>query len=337
MLRLFFSTAFVFASITAALAADTVPVTVDDFVRAETDMYMAKAVAEGGFGKFMHAREPVDVTHQTVVRMNRDTLYSQGVFDLEAGPVTITLPEAGDRFMSMQVISEDHYTPMVVYGAGDYVLTEEQIGTRYVICIVRTLVDPGNPDDVAEVHDLQDSIGVSRQNTGTFEIPSWDEASQTKIRDALLVLGTAMPDSKRAFGSKEQVDPIRHLIGTAVGWGGNPDREAFYVLGNTPQNDGATIYRLHVADVPVDGFWSVSVYNAEGFFEPNDLNAYSLNNITAEKNEDGSVDVQFGDCDGQVPNCIPITAGWNYAVRLYRPHPEVLDGTWTFPEAQPVS
>ena len=42
--------------------------------------------------------------------MNRDTLYSAAVFDLDAGPVSITLPDAGRRFLSMQVINEDHYT-----------------------------------------------------------------------------------------------------------------------------------------------------------------------------------------------------------------------------------
>ena len=40
-------------------------------------------------------------------------------------------------------------------------------------------------------------------------------------------------------------------------------------------------YRLTVRDVPVDGFWSISVYNADGFFEPNERGAYSVNNITA--------------------------------------------------------
>jgi hypothetical protein len=92
-----------------------------------------------------------------------------------------------------------------------------------------------------------------------------------------------------------------------------------------------------VKDVPVDGFWSVIVYNAQGFMEPNPYNAYSLNNITAQKGADGSVVVQFGGCDGKIPNCLPIMNGWNYLVRLYRPRAEILDGTWKFPEAQPVN
>lgn len=337
MLRAACAVGFTLSSLTAAIAADVVPVTVDSFIRAETDTYFGKAVKEGGLGKFIHARQPADIDHQTVIRMNRDTIYSQAVFDLDAGPVTVTLPDSGNRFMSMQVINEDHYTQMVVYGAGRHVLTREQIGTRYVFCIVRILVDPAAPGDLEAVHSLQDGILVEQASSGAFEVPTWDEASQSKIRDALLVLGTAMPDSKGSFGRKEEVDPVRHLIGTAVGWGGNPDKDAFYLLGSVPQNDGSTKYTIHVGDVPVDGFWSISVYNAKGFFQKNDLNAYSLNNLTAEKNVDGSVDVQFGGCNGKTSNCLPITAGWNYAVRLYRPRAEVLDGQWQFPDAVPAT
>ena len=47
-------------------------------------------------------------------------------------------------------------------------------------------------------------------------------------------------------------------------------------------------------------------------------NAYTLNNITAKKNAEGSVAIQFGGCDGETPNCLPIMKGWNYIVRLYR-------------------
>ncbi len=86
--------------------------------------------------------------------------------------------------------------------------------------------------------------------------------------------------------------------------------------------------------MPVDGFWSISLYNAQGFFEPNTLNAYTLNNVTAKKSAHGSVAIQFGGCDGKIPNCLPTPEGWNYMVRLYRPRAEVLNGTWKFPEAQ---
>ncbi|MDQ6435492.1 DUF1254 domain-containing protein [Mesorhizobium sp. LHD-90] len=324
------------AVLTAHQAMAAEPVTVDNFIRAESDLYFGNGVKEaGGPGKFFHRREPASIDDQTVIRLNRDTLYSAAIFDLDAGPVTITLPDAGDRFMSMQIISEDHYVPEVIYGAGSYTLDKQKVGTRYVMAGVRTLVDPADPEDVKKVHALQDAIKVEQASEGTFEIPDWDQASQKKVRDALLVLGSTMPDFKNAFGKKGEVDPVRHLVGTALGWGGNPDKDAFYLNVTPPNNDGTTVYKLDVKDVPVDGFWSVSLYDADGYYEKNEYNAYSVNNITAKKSEGGAVDIQFGGCDGKIANCLPIMKGWNYTVRLYRPREEILSGSWKFPEPQP--
>jgi len=316
--------------------ATTLPVTADNFRRAETDMYFGTIVKEGGLGKFKHHREMIAIDKQTVVRPNRDTLYSSAVFDLDAGPVTITVPDAGKRFMSMQVIDQDQYAPAVVYGAGNYTITKKQVGTRYVVVGIRTLVDPSNPSDVQQVHALQDAITVDQPGgPGRFEVPNWDQKSQKRVRDALLILGETVPDSRQMFGARDQVDPVRHLIGTAIGWGGNPAKDATYLNVTPAGNDGVTVHRLRIKDVPVDGFWSISVYNAKGYFEPNKSHAYTLNNITAKKDPDGSVTIQFGGCDGTVPNCLPITKGWNYLVRLYRPRAEILNGSWAFPEAQP--
>jgi hypothetical protein len=321
-----------------ALAQSPVPVTVDNFARAESDLYMGKNVKEVGLGKFQHIRTPTEIDKQMVIRMNRDTLYSSAVFDLDAGPATITMPDAGKRFMSMQVINEDHYVPAVFYGPGSHVLSKDQVGTRYVMVGVRTLVDPADPKDLDQVHALQDAIKVEQANPGKYEVPNWDQASQKQVRDALLLLSAHTGGFKDAFGPKGKVDPVRHLIATAAGWGGNPDRDASYLSFDPPKNDGTTIYKLTVpGNVPVDAFWSISLYNKEGYFQKNDLNAYSLNNITAKKAADGSVAVQFGGCDGKIDNCLPITAGWNYTVRLYRPREEILDGKWKFPEAQPVN
>jgi hypothetical protein len=50
--------------------------------------------------------------------------------------------------------------------------------------------------------------------------------------------------------------------------GGLAEREAYYVNVNPGLPAGE--YQLTVRDVPVDGFWSISLYNAKGFFEPTD-------------------------------------------------------------------
>lgn len=319
-------------------AGAPVQVTVDNFPRAESDRYFGFTVKRGGFGKFSHFRELVPVDSPTVVRPNRDTVYSTAVFDLDAGPVTVTMPDAGKRFMSLAVLDQDSHVLGVHYRAGSYTLRKQDIGSRYVMLGVRTLIDPGKPGDAEQVRALQDAIGVSQPGgPGRFEIPNWDKASQDAIRSALIALGTTIPDSRRMFGTRDQVDPVRHLIGSAIAWGGIPEKDAFYQIVNPERNDGATIYRLDLRDVPVGAFWSVSVYNAVGYFQRNPLNAYSVNSLTAKRSADGSVSIRFGGCGADTANCLPTMPGWNYMVRYYLPQAEILQGTWKLPAARPVS
>jgi hypothetical protein len=317
--------------------AEPIHVTVDNFAQAETESYFAKFAKEGGFGKFQHERDLAPIDKQTVIRMNRDTLYSFGVFDLDAAPVTIALPDAGKRYMAVQVIDGKHYAPQVFYGSEPQTLTKEQIGTRYVCAAIRTFVNPNDAADVKEVHALQDAIKFEQANSGKFEPMAWNQASLTKMREALLAVAAANGalDSARMFGRKQDVDPVQHLLGTAAGWGGNPRTAATYAGVTPKKNDGKTAYTLTLKDVPVDGFWSVSVYNKAGFFEKNSRNAYTFNNVTAKASTDGSVTIHFGG-DEKAANYLPITPGWNYLLRLYRPRKEILDGSWTAPAAKAV-
>ncbi len=92
-----------------------------------------------------------------------------------------------------------------------------------------------------------------------------------------------------------------------------------------------------VGDVPVDAFWSISVYNRDGFFEPNDQGVYSVNSLTAQRDPDGAVSVHFG-------------GAWRWTAQLPADHrrlelrdpprtgrvPEILDGSWSFPDHEPV-
>jgi hypothetical protein len=216
----------------------SIPVTVENFIRAESDLYISTvALKENGFGKFEHHRELSPIDAQTIIRMNRDTLYSAAVFDLDAGPVTITLPDAGNRFMSMQLVSQDEYCPPATYSAGKHTVTKQQVGTRYVLVGVRTLVDPNDPADLKKVHALQDGLKVEQAGgPGKFEVPKWDPVSQKKVRDALIVLGTTLTDTSRSFGTKDQVEPIQRLISAATTWGGNPRKDAIYLNFTPPKH-----------------------------------------------------------------------------------------------------
>lgn len=325
----------VLTTLPAMAQQDAKPVAWDTFTRAETDKYLKSYVDLGGFGKFLHSRKPTPIDAQTVIRMQMDTLYSFGVFDLSS-PLTITIPDTGDRFISMMVINQDHYMPVpVAYKPGKHTLTQEKIGTRYVFVGFRTLANANDPQDIKKANAIQDQIKVEQASVGKFEAANWDEKSLDRLRDAINVLAATLTDASMCFGAKDEVDPIAHLLGTAFGWGGNPAKDATY-LNITPQkNDGKTPHTLTVKDVPVDAFWSISLYNGKGFFQENEHNAYMVNSLTGVQGADGSFTIHFGG-DPKQPNYLAIMDGWNYIVRLYKPRQEILDGSWAFSAAQPV-
>jgi hypothetical protein len=185
------------------------------------------------------------------------------------------------------------------------------------------------------VNAIQDQMQAEAASSNPFILPDYDEDAYEALIERLSALLPFTDGIKGTFGTQESVIPIRHLIGTAVGWGGLPETEAMYPA-NVP-NLPVGEYKIEVpAEVPVGAFWSVSLYNADGFFEKNDIDGYVVNSIMGERNDDGSMTVHFGGCDDGRVNCLPIMDGWNYVVRLYQPGPEILDGSWTFPAVQPA-
>ena len=285
----------------------TVPVTVDNFIPAESDRMLASFQSQaGGVNRLRHNRGPTPIEDQPVIRMNRDTLYSAAVVDISNG-ATLTVPDGGTRYLSAMVVNQDHFINQILHDPGEYELSIEKFHTPWVAVAIRILVDPADPEDVAAVNALQDQFAIEANSSKPFELPEYDTASLDAIRQALLELARHLGNFDHAFGARDEVDPVRHLVATAAGWGGLPDNEVRY-LGVEPALPVGE-YNVTVRDVPVDGFWSISVYNAGGFFEPNDRDAHSVNNVTAKPNDDGSVTVHFGGCGDDLPNCLPITDG----------------------------
>lgn len=315
----------------ASVARSAEPVNVMNYMRAETDrQFKEYAEKAGGVGKLVHQREPYSVKNQTTIRGNRDTLYSFGVYDL-VSPVTVVMPNTEGRFQSLLIIDEDEYNPVLKNGSGEVTLSIDSVGTRYAMVLVRTFADPNSPEDMKKAFAVQDAIEVKQASAGKLEIPDWDQKSLVETRQQLNALALKMDGFANAFGPRGEVDPIQHLMGCAAGWGGNPSRGAMYFSEVPEKNDGKTAYTLTMPkDVPVEAFWSVTVYNKDGFFTPNGLDAYSFNSITSKPNADGSVTIHFGG-DPKSSNYLPITDGWNYVVRCYLPGWEIIEGNWTPP------
>jgi len=317
-----------------ATAADLVQVTADNYVRAESDFQMRGYIENFDcFGKLYHSRKPYDVNNQVTVRGNRDTLYSFGVFDLTS-PLTITLPETGGRYQSLMVVNQDH-SLAAAYSPTTVTLTEDKVGTRYALLAIRTFMDPNDEKDMKAAHRLQDAVKVKQSDIGKFEVPNWKKEEVEKMRETINVVASTVTDSSKLFGKKEELDPVYWILGAALGWGGLPADAATYVNVVPEKNDGKTPYTLTVKDVPVDAFWSVTLYDDKGLMPVNKYNAYSYNNVTAKKDKDGSITIRFGG-DPKADNFLPIVPGWNYIARLYRPKQAILDGSWTFPSPSAV-
>ena len=263
----------------------------------------------------------------------------QAVFDLDAGPVTITLPDAGNRFMSMLIIDEDHYALEVDYGAGRTHFRRENVDTRYVFA---RRSDAGRPRRPSGHGGGPQAPGCDRVEQpggpGKLELPNWDKAARTRCATHSWC-STRPSRSDKSRGRKDEVDPVRHLIGTASAWGLNPDKDAIYLNITPAKNDGATIYRLEVpGEVPVDRVLvghrlrrhrplpderPQRLLVEQHHCEEGRRTAPSMSNLAA------ATEV--------VPNCLPTMPGWNYMVRLYRPRAAILNGSWKFPEARPAT
>jgi len=320
-------------SVTVVQADEPVKVNVDNFARAETAFQFDRALGlTGGINKWFHMRSPVPLDKQNVIRMNRDTLYSAAVVDISKG-ATFTMPDAGKRYMSVMVTNEDHYLDKVFHKPGRYKLTMKEFGTPYVMLSARTLINSSDPEDIKKANALQDKLKIEAASAKPFTHPAYDKKSYQATHKLLVELGRGVDDSSRTFGKKEDVDVVRHLLATAWGWGGLPEKEAFYL--NVEPGLPVGAYQLTVKDVPVDAFWSITVYNKEGYLQKNKYGIYSMNNISGQPNADGSFTVHFGG-DPKSSNFLPISEGWNYAVRMYQPHKEIINGSWVFPSVKPV-
>ena len=319
-----------------AFASDApIKVNVDNFVRAETasqiDRFL-KLFLDGKVNIWAHVRNPTPLDNQPVIRMNRDTLYSVAIVDVNKG-ATLTIPETGDRYLSIMVVNEDHYINKVYHDAGSYELTMEEFHTPYVVLSARILVNASDPADIKKANALQDQITTKAASARPYTHPNYDQVSYKATYKPLIELSRGVSGTERMFGKKEEVDEVRHLLGTAFGFGGLPEYEAYYL--NVEPDLPVGAYQLTVKDVPVDAFWSITLYNRDGYLQKNKHNAYSVNNISGTPNKNGLFTIHFGG-DPKSVNYLHIIEGWNYTVRLYQPRKEILDGTWIFPSVKKV-
>jgi len=287
--------------------------------------------AAGGVNRLFHLRSPVDVDNQTTIAMNMDTLYSFAIVDMHKS-ATLTIPENNGRYFSVEVIDEDHYAYDVFLKPGKYTLSEKEVGTRYVELAVRVFMDPNIPDDVIAAHAFQDGFKLEAGSNEAFVLPNYDmERYQALFEIVQQLVNFAPNDTIGAMGKRGEVDSLKHTVATIAGWGLLPAENAMYQAVQLNLST-AKNYKIEVpADVPVGAFWSIAMYNASGFFEKNDRQAYSLNSVTAKSNADDSFTIHLGGCEDNRVNCLPLAGdGFYYQWRMYEPDDAFLNGEFSF-------
>lgn len=136
---------------------------------------------------------------------------------------------------------------------------------------------------------------------------------------------------------------LKRAIVAQVGLGANLPEDAIYPLNLSDETgkplDGASKYTLHFdkgQTPPADAFWSVTLYDAEGFQVANPLNRFNLSSwMPLKYNADGSLDLYFQNespGSGKEANWLPAPGGpFNLTMRIYAPRSEALTGKWNPP------
>lgn len=319
-----------------AIAPTGTIVTRENFTRAETDHYFQNiaALSGGRVNQFAHVRGPTPLDQQTVVRMNRDTLYSGAVIDTGGAGATITVPKMPDgRYASVLLIDNDHHYVGVIYDPGVHKLPTD---TRHIAAAVRIEVfNPNDPKEIALVNSLQDQFTIKASSADPLPPFQWDRASLDQVRAELESGATRFPNWEGAMGRRGEVDPEKHLYATAAVWGLFPEQHATYFN----YNPGHSSSGCYTADYKVPknkAFWSITMYGKTGFIESENS---VLNGNNTKLNPDGtSFTAFFGpkEACGDVPNRLDTTEGWNFVMRVYRPDPSVLGGGYTLPQTVPA-
>jgi len=307
-----------------ALAPDLVPVTLDNYKTAESDLAFDNITKFVGTNEFFHF--PVasfDLENQTVVRMNRDTIYSGAIVNVSEG-ATITLPESDGRYMSAMIVQNDHYIDQVFKTPGEHVIEAE---TDFVMVAIRIRANVNDLQDGDKIEALQQATRISANATDPHVMPNYDMKQLEAQRNELAAEAAEKGSLNNMQGARGTVDERMHLLGTAAGWGLLPDANARYL--SYGQEDGQGCFRATYSVPPFNkpGFFSITMYNADGwiFSDRAILNEYNI-----AFNDDGTFDANFGECGDNAKNNLPIVDGWNFLMRVYEPRLEELD-SYTLP------
>lgn len=322
------------AASASAQPAAPVTVTPETYIRAQTDGAFRELIKmAGGVNTFFHFRRPTPLDKQTVIRMNKDTLYSGMVVDTKGG-ASITVPDIPKgRYMSVQIVDNGHYCPLVIYEAGTHKLPTAD--TRYLYLIVRIqLFNPGDAAEVALINQLQDKLTITAASADPMPPFTWDIGSLKALTAQYDKEAAAFSSFKGLMGPRGKVDEKNRHVAAAAAWGLFPEWDATY-LNYSGGHDFRVCHKATYAVPENRAFWFITVYGSDGYMKSNNS---IVNSSNVKLHPDGTFTAYYGSKEscGDVPNRLDVAEGWNFLFRIYRPGPSVLDGTYKVAKAVPA-
>ncbi len=303
-------------------------VTRENFTVAESNKMMFGIQQQGGgVNKTLSIPRLASVDFQPVVRMNQDTLYHGTVVNISKG-ATVTIPEMDGRYVSLQVHDEKHFVPMFEYGSGTYELKAD---TDYVVAIVRIQADESDPEDVRKAAEWQSRIVIKSNSEVPLKLDNWDAASFDAVRaelNAELIKYSAL--ETMGDGTPESVNVEAHRAVTAGAYLAAPAKHAMYETSAGNDSNECTAVTYNAPTVVGNGFWSITIYNADGYLFSEKA---SVNNKSVAYNEDGTFTMHYGNnCPNDAINVLYTVDGWNIMMRIYRATDDIVKNGFKLPE-----
>lgn len=300
-----------------AAEPSSIPVTLDNYVQAETDWNFAGQQAQAEINSWTH-NDAVTMETQTIIRSNADVVYSLALVDVSEG-VTFSIPKRENGALQLiHYIDENHLTHGVVYaGQSVHVTPGDLTGGEYVYILARTKIS----DDLEETKAAQRSMVIDAKAARPYISKGFNAEEVEAFRNGLInevTSGQATPDGSRGFGATlADVDISDYRYGAALGWGGLPPQHAQYTAFVLGQGSDASCQTITIPKPRLDyengGFFSLTTYNAESWIGSDN---FHIGHDRMKDNGDGTLTIDFN-CD--TPHSVTVSDGWNGTFRLYKP------------------
>jgi len=315
-----------------SVASEPISVTSNNYVEAAVDISFASISTESGVNKFRHDRSVIPLDKQPAVTMNRDTVYSFGIFHVPNG-TTITLPKSKDnRYQSAMILQSDHHIDQVFYAPGTF---EIKSHTEFAAIVVRTQIDASSKEDGKYVNALQDKIKITAAQGVTLKEYSprhWDSKSLSVLQEAYQKEAAKLPNLNKTSGAKGTIDPALQKLGVSVALGLLPPEHAVYIYRDFGlKKDECYKAKYSTPEFKKGGFFSFTMYGDDKYIKSEDSN---LNNKTLKYDADGTFTIYYGPKNkcGDVRNHLNTPSdNWYLGMRIYRPVESIVNGEYKMP------